>query len=70
MSLGKNKETPQAVDDYVKGVRVLGEFADYIVINVSSPNTPGLRAIQARNQLTSLLDAVSAKIVYLDSLVY
>ena len=59
MSLGKNKESPLATDDYVRGIRVMGEFADYIVINVSSPNTPGLRDIQARDQLACLLDAVS-----------
>ena len=62
VSLGKNKDSPQAVDDYVRGVRALGEFADYLVINVSSPNTPGLRDLQAREQLNSLLNAVSAAV--------
>ena len=59
MSLGKNKESLSAKEDYVKGVRALGEFADYIAINVSSPNTPGLRDMQRREELASLLDAVS-----------
>lgn len=59
VSLGKNKTSPQAREDYVKGIRILGEFADYVVVNVSSPNTPGLRDMQAREQLTNLLDAVS-----------
>ena len=58
VSLGKNKETENAVEDYVKGVRMLGEFADYIVVNVSSPNTPGLRDMQRREQLARLLDTV------------
>lgn len=59
VSLGKNKTSPQAREDYVKGIRILGEFADYIVVNVSSPNTPGLRDMQAREHLADLLDAVS-----------
>lgn len=59
ISLGKNKDTPEAVDDYVKGIRSLGVFADYLVINVSSPNTPGLRNLQAREKLSNLIDAVS-----------
>ena len=59
MSLGKNKESPRAMEDYVAGVRVLGEFADYIVVNISSPNTPGLRDMQAKEQLVDLLNAVS-----------
>lgn len=59
VSLGKNKTSPRVMEDYVKGIHTLGEFADYIVVNVSSPNTPGLRDMQAREQLTSLLDAVS-----------
>ena len=41
VNLGKNKETPDATADYVLGVRELGPHADYLVINVSSPNTPG-----------------------------
>ena len=46
VNLGKNKTSQSAVDDYVKGVESLGFFADYIVVNVSSPNTPGLRKLQ------------------------
>ena len=41
VNLGKNKESPDAAADYVLGVRELGPHADYLVINVSSPNTPG-----------------------------
>ena len=59
VSLGKNKETRAAEEDYVKGIRALAEFADYLVVNVSSPNTPGLRSLQARQQLSHLLDTVS-----------
>ena len=46
MNLGKNKLQPDAAADYVAGVHALGRYADYLVVNVSSPNTPGLRALQ------------------------
>jgi len=39
--LGKNKTQDDAAADYVSGLKALGKFADYIVINISSPNTPG-----------------------------
>lgn len=55
VSLGKNK-TAEALPDYVKGVQNLGRYADALVINVSSPNTPGLRDLQT--SLDSLLTAV------------
>jgi dihydroorotate dehydrogenase len=58
VNLGKNKESPDAVADYCAGVRELGPFADYLVVNVSSPNTPGLRALQSRESLHQLLTAV------------
>ena len=48
MNLGKNKTAEDAGADYAVGVRTLGEFADYLVVNISSPNTPGLRALQVR----------------------
>ena len=57
VNLGKNK-TGDAINDYVSGVNALGSYADYLVVNVSSPNTPGLRALQSREALESLLIAV------------
>ncbi|PGH52985.1 dihydroorotate dehydrogenase (quinone) [Azospirillum palustre] len=57
-NLGKNKDTVDAADDYVIGVRRLAPLADYLVVNVSSPNTPGLRALQGRNPLRALLERV------------
>ncbi|MDP2697565.1 quinone-dependent dihydroorotate dehydrogenase [Thalassospira sp.] len=57
-NLGKNKYAADAADDYAKGVAALGPYADYLVINVSSPNTPGLRALQGREPLQKLLSAV------------
>ncbi|GLR79444.1 quinone-dependent dihydroorotate dehydrogenase [Azospirillum oryzae] len=57
-NLGKNKDTADAADDYVIGVRRLAPLADYLVVNVSSPNTPGLRALQGRDPLRALLERV------------
>jgi len=54
-NLGKNKDTEDAASDYEKGAAKLAPLSDYIVINVSSPNTPGLRALQGRDQLEGLV---------------
>ena len=60
ISLGKSKVTPlaEAVDDYVASYKELREFGDYFAVNVSSPNTPGLRQLQDRGHLDALLDAL------------
>lgn len=58
VNLGRNKDSTDAVADYVAGVRAFAGVADYLVINVSSPNTPGLRALQSRQALADLLDGV------------
>ncbi len=58
INLGKNKDQQDAAADYAAGTRMLGAFADYLVINVSSPNTPGLRALQNRDALAALIAAV------------
>ena len=57
-NLGKNKDTVEAADDYAIGVRRVAALADYLVVNVSSPNTPGLRALQGRDPLRALLGSV------------
>ncbi len=54
VNVGKNK-TGDAVADYTKGVATMSPYADYIVVNVSSPNTPGLRSLQRREQLQELV---------------
>ncbi|MBL0044637.1 MAG: dihydroorotate dehydrogenase (quinone) [Flavobacteriales bacterium] len=56
-NIGKNKVTPNenAVDDYLKCFEVLYPVVDYFVVNVSSPNTPGLRALQEKEPLLALL---------------
>lgn len=59
LNLGKNKSSAEDdVQDYVMGVKRLGPFADMLVINVSSPNTPGLRGMQRRDVLETLLSKV------------
>jgi len=58
INVGRNKDTPndQAVDDYVRTIERLRPFADYFVVNVSSPNTAGLRALQSDTTLRPLLE--------------
>jgi dihydroorotate dehydrogenase len=60
VNIGKTKATPpeEAVADYVESARLLAPFASYLVVNVSSPNTPGLRDLQAVDELRPLLSAV------------
>jgi len=60
VSIGKTKATPleDAVDDYLHSLRTIAPYADYVAINVSSPNTPGLRSLQDREALTQLTTAL------------
>jgi dihydroorotate dehydrogenase len=58
VNIGKNKETEDAFDDYVLAAGRVAPLADYVVVNVSSPNTPGLRALQDRDALTRLVAQV------------
>jgi dihydroorotate dehydrogenase len=59
VNVGKNKDTPneRAVEDYLAAIDALHPWADYLVVNLSSPNTPGLRALQERAPLERLLGA-------------
>jgi dihydroorotate dehydrogenase len=63
VSIGKSEATPlnEAVCDYRYSLRVLHSFADYVAINVSSPNTPGLRGLQDTEGLVALLDGLAAE---------
>jgi len=63
ISLGKSKITPigEAIEDYLASLQVLRQYADYIAVNVSSPNTPGLRTLQDRGYLADLLGALVAE---------
>ena len=60
VNIGKSRVTPveDAVGDYERSARVLAPYADYLVVNVSSPNTPGLRGLQELDALAPLLEAV------------
>ncbi|KAA3611350.1 MAG: quinone-dependent dihydroorotate dehydrogenase [Calditrichaeota bacterium] len=62
-NIGKNKLTPneQAVDDYLKGFDALYDFVDYFVVNVSSPNTPGLRELQEKKPLMHILNSLQKR---------
>lgn len=62
ISIGKSKVTPvaEAVEDYLTSVRAVRHLADYLAVNVSSPNTPGLRSLQDAGPLGELLGAVVA----------
>jgi len=55
VNIGRNRDSADAVADYAEGVRRTASLADYLVVNVSSPNTPGLRDLQARAVLEDLL---------------
>ncbi len=63
ISLGKSKVTPveSAVGDYLTSLRAVYRYADYIAVNVSSPNTPGLRELQDRGPLDELLAALTTE---------
>src|SRR5947207_5169134 len=60
INIGKSRVTPleRATDDYLYSFRLLRDFADYITLNVSSPNTPGLRELQEPRKLSELLQAL------------
>lgn len=62
VNLGKNKDSADAASDYAAGARRLAALADILVVNVSSPNTPGLRALQGRAELGAIAAAVRAAI--------
>jgi dihydroorotate dehydrogenase len=57
-NVGKNKDSTDAVADYVSAMRALYSHVDYITANISSPNTPGLRNLQAKDELTALVRAL------------
>ena len=60
INIGKSRTTPleQATDDYLYSFRMLRDFADYITLNISSPNTPGLRELQEPEKLSELLNVI------------
>ena len=58
VNIGMNKDAADPVADYVQGLSAFCELADYVTLNVSSPNTPGLRALQKREALARILHAL------------
>ncbi|MEO5640395.1 MAG: quinone-dependent dihydroorotate dehydrogenase, partial [Sphingomicrobium sp.] len=58
VNIGANKDSADRIADYATGVRTMARMADYLTVNISSPNTPGLRALQAGGELAELLSAV------------
>ena len=58
VNIGANKDSSDRIADYVAGVRTMAPVADYLTLNISSPNTPGLRDLQAGGELLELLAAV------------
>jgi dihydroorotate dehydrogenase len=64
VNIGKNKDTPleSASDDYLKAIIPFRDLADYVVINVSSPNTPGLRSLQSEQALQPIIQKVGEEI--------
>jgi dihydroorotate dehydrogenase len=67
LSLGKTKVVPleDAAQDYLTSLRALAPFADYVAVNVSSPNTPGLRTLQGSDHLEALLGQLRTEAVRL-----
>lgn len=57
VNVGANKTSPNPIDDYRVAVACLAGFADYVTLNISSPNTPGLRDLQTQQHLAALLNA-------------
>jgi len=60
INLGANKDSEDRTADYATGIAVLGGLADYVTVNISSPNTPGLRALQDGRALADLIARVQA----------
>ena len=58
VNVGANKDSEDRIADYVLGIKALYDVADYFTVNISSPNTPGLRNLQTRENLAALLSAV------------
>ena len=58
-NIGANKDSPDRIADYVRGLTRLWGLADYFTVNISSPNTPGLRDLQGQGALTDLLGALA-----------
>ncbi|MXO70479.1 quinone-dependent dihydroorotate dehydrogenase [Alteraurantiacibacter buctensis] len=61
INVGANKDAADRVADYITGIRTFAPLADYLTVNISSPNTPGLRDLQGDRELANLLGAIAAE---------
>src|SRR3546814_8714620 len=61
INIGANKDSADRIADYAKGAATMAPLAAYLTVNISSPNTPGLRALQDKGALEALLDGVAAE---------
>ncbi len=68
INIGKNKETLNDIDDYIYCLQELGPFAHYVTVNISSPNTPGLRELQNRGRIEKLVQTLKKKQEEMNSL--
>jgi len=59
INVGANKDSPDRIADYLAGIAAFAPIADYLTVNISSPNTPGLRDLQAEGELQALLAAIA-----------
>ncbi len=59
VNVGANKDSPDRIADYLAGIETFAPLADYLAVNVSSPNTPGLRDLQREGELAALLGAIA-----------
>lgn len=59
INVGANKDSPDRIADYLAGIATFAPLADYLTVNISSPNTPGLRDLQAEGELQALLSAIA-----------
>ena len=69
INIGKNKSTQNDIDDYLYCIEKLGVYCDYITINISSPNTPGLRDLQLRGRIETLVKKIQKKQTQIEQLV-
>jgi dihydroorotate dehydrogenase len=60
VNIGANKDSEDRIGDYVKGIAAFSHLASYFTVNISSPNTPGLRALQSKAELDALLSRLNA----------
>ncbi len=68
VNLGKNKSSVNSIDDYIEGIEQLGNLSSYITINISSPNTKGLRDLQLRGNIESLIKQIVSKRQLIESI--